>query len=116
MTSLKSEVTKLGTAVTTLKTEVTGMMNEMMQMKQQITETISTSVQLAKESCLGESFSRFATMLDIEKRVLSAPEEGKLVEEHTHINDEEDLINFNKILANKQVFEEYVSCKVLHMF
>lgn len=109
MKSMMSEITKLGTAVSTLSTEVADMRNELTQTKQHIIETMNASVRRVVEDCLEKSFPRFATMLDMDRRDQPEPQEGKLVEEHKHINDEDDLINFNKMLASKHVFEEYVS-------
>ncbi|XP_055543777.1 uncharacterized protein LOC129729292 [Wyeomyia smithii] len=108
VTSLKSNITELGSAVTTLRTEVTDMRNEMIQMKLDIIEGIKTSIRQVVEDCLDKSFPRFATMLHMDCRDESKPQAGNSVEEHRHINDKDDLINFNKMLANEHVFEEYI--------
>ncbi|XP_055539568.1 uncharacterized protein LOC129726644 [Wyeomyia smithii] len=108
VTSLKSNITELGSAVTTSRTEVTDMRNEMIQMKLDIIEGIKTSIRQVVEDCLDKSFPRFATMLHMDCRDESKPQAGNSIEEHRHINDKDDLINFNKMLANKHVFEEYI--------
>ncbi|XP_055522730.1 uncharacterized protein LOC129716909 [Wyeomyia smithii] len=108
VTSLKSNTTELGSAVTTLRTDVTDMRNEMIQMKQDIIEGIKISIRQVVEDCLNRSFPRFATMLHMDCGDESKPQAGNSVEEHRHINDKDDLINFIKILANKHVFEEYI--------
>ncbi|XP_058448998.1 uncharacterized protein LOC131428960 [Malaya genurostris] len=104
MVPLKSEVT-LRETLTILKTEVTAMRNEMTQLKSDIT----VSIRLAVEDCLEKSFQRFATILDMERKVASHVLcEVNIAEEHKLIDDEDDLINFNKKLASKQVREEYI--------
>lgn len=114
MTSLNSEITKLNIALATLRTEMTDMKNQMTNIKPDLIHSINTSVKQVMEDCLEKSFSRFAAMLDMDKRVQSAPQEGKLVEDHERVNSEQDLVNFNKMMDDKQVFEEYVSFILLH--
>lgn len=109
ISTLKSEVSTLGTSVTSLKTDVQGMRDEMVQMKKAIVEAVNQSARQAVEDCLGENFPRFAAMLDMNRNHQPASEEDKSVENHRLVDDEDDLTEFNKMLARKELFDEYVS-------
>ncbi|XP_062549884.1 uncharacterized protein LOC134214541 [Armigeres subalbatus] len=106
--SLQSEMVALGAAVATLRNDMTSIRTEITHMKDDIVNAIRGTIRQVVVDCLEESLPRFATMIEIDKRYPVAPQEGKLVGEHKHINDEDELLSFNKILASKQVFEDYV--------
>ncbi|XP_062556649.1 uncharacterized protein LOC134221474 [Armigeres subalbatus] len=108
ITSMKSDVEKLGTSVSELKADVILIRNELTSLKGDITDLISTSIRQVVEDCLAKSFPRFAAMVEMDRRDQSTSHDGKLVEEHKLINVEDELVEFNKLLANKQVFEDYV--------
>ncbi|XP_065075535.1 uncharacterized protein LOC135699262 [Ochlerotatus camptorhynchus] len=97
--------------IESVKSEMAKLKTEMEQMKYDIIDSINTGVRQAVEDCFEKNLPRFVTMLDMTNRVEGPTphvQEGKSVEEHNLINDEKDVMNFNKLLANVDVFNDYV--------